>query len=205
MDNKIRNLSLVISSTVYSLFYVWFFHDFLMEAKLPYIYTASIRIIIGLFGLIFCYNYFSKLFYTFYGRRFIGEWPYKSDGGNFAIAKIRATPSGMHYTVDLYHSAEEVLSALDQKPEVDPFARAHDIMSQFKENQITFIYSIDFTTQSFPKRKGMLELIPDPTNPSKIKGYWETTLSAAEKRCGGLSLYKPEAFRKAFGQPAKAS
>ena len=133
----------------------------------------------------------------------MGTWPYESDSGNFAIAKIYATSSGVDYKVDLYNTSDEVISALDGNPSSKPFARAYNIMSSFKDDSIMFVYKIENVkdVSFFQERKGLLKLVPDAANRSHMTGYWETTLTDDKdgvpiKRRGTLSLYRGKVFDK---------
>lgn len=203
-DIKIQNLSLACASLVYSIIYIWFINNVLSEQALQPVFVSSIRIVISFIGIVVLKNTFSYLAYLYFARRMLGKWPYESDAGTFALAIIQATSSGIHYKVDLYKTAHEVIHALDKNSEATPFGRAHDEMSKYMADEITFVYSINYSDTTYDKRKGILHLVSNAANPDTMSGFWESTIDAKDKngtptpKSGRLRLYRERAFRHKF-------
>lgn len=196
-DKSVQQSALAATALAFPLLNLSVFRSWTNGLSMQPIVQDFISMILGAISIYTLYSLFSWGLYLFAARKFIGIWPYISDGGNCAIANIQATPSGIHYNVDLYRDKHQVYDILDGASNMPGFSQAKDIMSKLDGNELTFTYSIDNKHKDFAPRKGILRLIAGTVQNGSMIGHWESTVDDnTAKRNGQLELYKPEKFKE---------
>jgi hypothetical protein len=134
----------------------------------------------------------------FWARPILGDWAYRSSKGNFGIARIRFINDSLRYSVQLFNTADEVLTVLGKVKPVDPFAVVTSQLCQFESSTGTFQtdYHIESTSPEYKSRKGLLILTP--TGPGQMKGQWYSTVDGYDTKSGDLEFLRPKQFRLAF-------
>jgi hypothetical protein len=147
-----------------------------------------------------------QLLYRLFARRIVGRWVYRSSSGNFAIAEIKphgfwAGGTTITYAVNLYHTKEEVLSAMRHDGHVVPFGTADGTVTSFKDGKLTLIYEVHVGSDRYQARKGILSLSPS-LDSNIMTGIWESTkinvdgVPDRDVRIGDLEMYRYRRFRK---------
>jgi hypothetical protein len=139
----------------------------------------------------------------FWARPILGIWAYRSSKGNFGVATIRFVNGSLKYSVHLFDNADQVLTVLDKKRPVDPFAVVTSELCQFESSTGRFHtdYHIESTKPEYKSRKGLLVLTP--TGPGQMKGQWYSTIDGFDTKSGDLEFLRRKQFKQTFGSEAE--
>jgi hypothetical protein len=145
------------------------------------------------------YLIFESGFLRFWARYILGQWGYKSSSGNFGLAIISLAHGEFRYRVQLYGKAGEVAAAMEGNSFVLPIAHVNSKLCKYENETFETDYHIDYTDGKYPKRKGLLTLLPT-TDRMVRTGNWETMYEGATLRTGRLDFRRPASFIRKYVQ-----
>jgi hypothetical protein len=139
------------------------------------------------------YFIFESGLLRFWARHVLGKWGYRSDSGNFGLATITLAYGEFKYRVELYRKPGEVAAAMEGDAVVQPFAHVYSRLSKYEDGKFDTDYHIEYTDGVFPKRKGLLTLLPT-SDRRVLTGNWETMYEGAKLRSGRLDCLREPSF-----------
>jgi hypothetical protein len=145
------------------------------------------------------YLIFESCLLRFWARNILGHWGYKSSSGNFGVAIISLAHGEFRYRVQLYSKPGEVAAAMEGNSFGQPLAHVHSKLSKYENDRFETDYHIEYTDGKYPKRKGLLTLLPT-TDRTVRTGNWETMYEGATLKTGRLDFRRRSSFIRKYVQ-----
>ena len=184
----IRRNALAIGSTVFTVLNYLVFQAVAPQGFLQIL----LALIVSALSLTLIVSSFQRLLLVIWANPILGRWIYESSSSNWGIADLAFKGSELTYSVQLYKSKEDTVSALREEAGFASkcFATVSSSAVSYENGTVELIYRISQTDVSYNTRGGMLTLRPLASG--AMKGYWKSDIQGTEPTRGVLDMYRPE-------------
>jgi hypothetical protein len=157
---------------------------------------AIVSVLISALALGLIVRTIQRVLLNMWSQPIRGTWTYESTSGNWGLARIQLSGSGLKYTVDLYPDEVSVRAAANNEYKFGEkvLATVVSISVEYAQGKVSLIYIINLTDEDvYAPREGILKLVPLPGGMA-MKGYWKSDVEGEKSKHGVLNLVRLEQF-----------